>query len=770
MALFGGTTEMAFAREGNKIAEVGQSHGKAVVSGVMCDSVAECILARTGDETHDLASDLRNPEGVITRAADDEGKLAADAGILPREHGSLEPDKRTLKLSARTGWSSIVLAMLMASPSQAIEGGGESSFLEALPVVLSVSRVPAVRADLPGAVTILDERLIRATGYRDLGRLLRLVPGMQTGQERGNSYWVTYHGLGKDYPNQVQILVDGRSVYSPAYMDASSHTGALALAIEDIERIEVLRGSDFATYGSNGYLGLVNIITRHSRDESRANIRLTAGQRGVGDIVARASVQGEDLGMRVTAQSIGDDGFSGLSDSRRIGSVNLRADWRLGSTDWLLLTASHTSARRGMGYPDTLFNGSGLRDETTRAQHARVTWRRDIGPAESVEFSAHHGQERIVDEWTVYSKPPMVPLELAVNANNASRWTSLEVQHRFPATDDLQLAWGAEWRQDSLRAPILFYRQGTQQRDMARLYGNMVWRLDPEWLLNASVLAERVSGLPTRIAPRAFLIWQPTPGFSGRLGYTRAYHQPSIAEQKADSRLIHPSFGLLQRRLLADPSVRAQRIDVIEGGVLFSESRAGTLDVRVFHETVTGLIRRIPIDIPAENPLQAAVQAILGSSSWQNYPRRVRLSGIEYEWHSPRYGGSQFLLTHSLVHTSGGSAAIRRGVASHTASLTWLQDWNGWHSSATLFRRGRMDASTGFLPGYQYMVPAVTQLDASVWREFNIGGHHGEVRLTGLNLLRSRQEVAYNPVQRAMGSRIPNVASRSVYASMSLEF
>src|SRR5690606_4487862 len=131
-------------------------------------------------------------------------------------------------------------------------------FFETLPVVLTVSRLPQPLQDTPGAVTVIDADQIAATGYRDLARLLRLVPGMQVGQERGNDQWVTYHGLGSDYPNQMQVLIDGRAVYSPYYFGGADW-GALPIAIEDIERIEVVRGSDSAAYGSNAFLGVVNI-------------------------------------------------------------------------------------------------------------------------------------------------------------------------------------------------------------------------------------------------------------------------------------------------------------------------------------------------------------------------------------------------------------------------------------------------------------------------------------------------------------------------------
>lgn len=660
--------------------------------------------------------------------------------------------------------------MVFAWPTHALESASETSFLEALPVVLSISRIPAVRADLPAAVTILDQRLIRATGYRDIGRLLRLVPGMQTGQERGNSFWMTYHGLGKDYPNQLRFQIDGHS----AFMDASTHPMIVPLAIEDIERIEIVRGSDYALQGSNGFLGLVNIVTRHSRDEPRSEVRLTAGARGVADLIVRGAAKRDDASLRVTAQRIGDDGFSRLSDSRQIHTANLRADLRLDARNSLTIVADAASSRRGLGFADTRFNGAGLRDERSRAHRLGLNWLQQLGPDTEIEISVHHGKRSVVDEWTASTEAmPQIGLPaitLPVNANFASQWSAIEIQHRFMPTRATRMTWGLEYRRESVRSASLFHGNPKRQRNTARAFLNAEWRFAPDWLFNASAMAEQLTKLPTRVAPRAFLVWQPRPDRSWRLGYTRAYHQPSLFEQHADSRIVHPTLGLLQQRHIANPGIRAQRIDVVEAGLFLNRPAVGTIDVRLFQESIGDLIERIPSALPAQNDLQAAIQDVVGSSGWDNQPRRIHLRGIETEWHSPRISGTQFVLTHSLTSPTGGSRILRRRVASHTASLTWLQDWNGWHSSMTVFRRGKMDASTGFVPDYQYILPALTQLDASVWRTFKLGGHRGELRLTGLNLLRSRQEVAFNPVQQASGSHKPNLASRSLYASLSMQF
>ena len=81
-----------------------------------------------------------------------------------------------------------------------------------------------------------------------------------------------------------------------------------------------------------------------------------------------------------------------------------------------------------------------------------------------------------------------------------------------------------------------------------------------------------------------------------------------------------------------------------------------------------------------------------------------------------------------------------------------------------------MDASTGFLPDYNYVVPAFTQLDVSLWRTVRLGQTSADIRLTGLNLLGRHQEVAHNPLQRISGSKQLNRAGPTVYATVHFAF
>ncbi|HJV28566.1 MAG TPA: Plug domain-containing protein, partial [Aromatoleum sp.] len=134
--------------------------------------------------------------------------------------------------------------LLLAATCAASEAhAGDDPYFEELPQVLSASRMPQALNEAPGAVTVIDRELIAATGYRDLARLLRLVPGMQVGQERGHAQWVTYHGLSNDFPTEMQVLIDGRSVITPSAFGGVDWS-ALPLTLDEIDRIEVVRGTN----------------------------------------------------------------------------------------------------------------------------------------------------------------------------------------------------------------------------------------------------------------------------------------------------------------------------------------------------------------------------------------------------------------------------------------------------------------------------------------------------------------------------------------------
>ena len=180
---------------------------------------------------------------------------------------------------------------------------GEDSFLDDLPVVLSATRLTQAPADAPGSVTVLDRDMIRASGARNISELFRLVPGFQVAMQTGNTPQVTYHGLADEAPRRMLVQVDGRSVYS-AYFISGVEWNQIGVDLDDIERIEVFRGSNSAAYGSNAFLGVANIITRSPSETLGAAVRYRVGDSGVNDVGVRLGQQLGDVAVRLSLSEI----------------------------------------------------------------------------------------------------------------------------------------------------------------------------------------------------------------------------------------------------------------------------------------------------------------------------------------------------------------------------------------------------------------------------------------------------------------------------------
>lgn len=161
-------------------------------------------------------------------------------------------------------------------------------FFAELPVVASVSRLPQRQADAPASVTVVDREMIRASGVRSLSDIFRLVPGFQTFAQSDTTSRVTYHGItdDNDYSPRVQVLVDGRSLHSPLFR-GGVNWALLPVALEDIERIEVVRGSNSVSYGTNAFLGVVNIITVDPSLVRGTAVSTSLGSQGVRDYTVR---------------------------------------------------------------------------------------------------------------------------------------------------------------------------------------------------------------------------------------------------------------------------------------------------------------------------------------------------------------------------------------------------------------------------------------------------------------------------------------------------
>ena len=210
----------------------------------------------------------------------------------------------------------------------------EADFLAEMPTVLTASRLSQSLMDAPNSTTVIDRKQIEASGYHNLADLFRLVPGMYVGFKKGWFHNVT-HTFAAEYARRMQVMVDGRSVYLPSIGGVRWDT--LPLAIQDIERIEVVRGPNAASFGANAFTGIINIITRHPDDVAGRMLRLTAGNHDHQEAEFRWAGRAENSSHRITLGERQDNGFDNDNDDENSRMLSYRGEFELGNRENLSL-------------------------------------------------------------------------------------------------------------------------------------------------------------------------------------------------------------------------------------------------------------------------------------------------------------------------------------------------------------------------------------------------------------------------------------------------
>ena len=604
---------------------------------------------------------------------------------------------RSLFLSVLLGWTGSLCA-------QTPDALSEKDFFTEMPIVLSVSRLPQRLDDTPGAVTILDREMIRLSGARDVADLLRLVPGFQTSTSfESGAPLASYHGAFGQFSARMQVLVDGRSVYSP-YLLGSVSPGMLTVALEDIERIEVLRGSNSAAYGARAMLGVVNIVTRHTGDTLGGLVVVAQGENGIRDRLARIGWGDAETSYRLTMDQRGDDGLKGANGHNQVNRVNLRVDWRPNSRDDVQLRVGGFELNSGKGFQGLVSDP--LRDRNMNSSYVQVDWRRSLDADDDLAFTLAHAEEVSQDSF-------LHPLGPLVDFGGRSRSDTVSLQHTFRSGPDWRIVWGGELRREQINSRPLYNTDEALVTDFTRLFGNAEWRVAPDVILNAGGMLENSSVHGGSFAPRVMLNWHAAAGHTLRAGVSKAYRPPSAYEKFSDVRYL--VGGLPYVTVQSSGNVQSERLLVRELGYLGDFPALGlNFDARLFHEQMDGFVRRTT-STPTD---------FLNNEDFV-------IQGLEYQLKWRPWLDAQLIIgqTYTDIRSTDQSTALAAPELAST--ITFFQKLPGGIDLSVMHQ----DSGTAVLPasGYDDRV-AMTRTDLRLGWPLRVGKNKGEIAVVVQNL------------------------------------
>ena len=149
----------------------------------------------------------------------------------------------------------------------------ELNWLQAESIVFTASRNEQRVLDTAAAVFVISQQDIKRSGATSVPEALRMVPGLQVAQVNSNTWAISSRGFNKVASNKLLVMIDGRTIYNPVFSGTLWRTKDIML--EDIERIEVIRGPGATMWGSNAVNGVINVITKKAGDTQ--GVLVTAG-------------------------------------------------------------------------------------------------------------------------------------------------------------------------------------------------------------------------------------------------------------------------------------------------------------------------------------------------------------------------------------------------------------------------------------------------------------------------------------------------------------
>jgi len=166
--------------------------------------------------------------------------------------------------------------------------------------VTSVSKKPQKILEAAAAIFVITQEDIRRSGAVSIPEVLRMVPGLEVARIDSNKWAVTSRGFNGRFANKLLVLIDGRTVYTPLF--SGVYWDMKDTLLNDIDRIEIIRGPGAALWGANAVNGVINIITKEAKDTQGTMVIAGTGTEEQGGAIRYGGMIGQETHYRVYAK------------------------------------------------------------------------------------------------------------------------------------------------------------------------------------------------------------------------------------------------------------------------------------------------------------------------------------------------------------------------------------------------------------------------------------------------------------------------------------
>jgi len=529
--------------------------------------------------------------------------------------------------------------------------------------VTSVTKHESKLSDSAAAISVITQDDIRRLNITSIPGALRLVPGLDVAEINSHEWAVSARGFDNEYADKLLVLVDGRSIYGTGF--GGVIWSAQNLPMEDIDRIEVIRGPGASLWGANAVNGVINIITKSAKDTQGALV----------------VVEGGTFDQPATTVRYG-------------GTLATNLFYR---TYVKVLNSGGLETSTGQDAPDKTFNvQGGMRLDWEPSDDNKFTLQGDIYRNRLVE------NNDIVSDQIIDNNGPYLQTYNEVNYNSGGnvlgRWThnfsdtqsvtlqayydrfkeeeasaaetqnafDLDAQHRFNLGNRNEITWGLGYRdaiQDFRSSPMVEFPMSSTDDQLFSSFVQDEMTLIPDRLkLTLGSKLEHNSYTGWEVEPSARLLWTPTEHQSAWAAVSRGVRTPDWLDTHANvTLLVLPPSAIapVPQTLMAqgNPNLTSENVTAYELGYRIQPTRHLSFDVAGFYN---------------------AYRDIIATSADPTYTLQTTPSGTPYEQIAVLQDNSR------TGHSFGAEVSARWDVTDSwhlTANYSWLGVHLGMNSN-----------------------------------------------------------------------------------------
>lgn len=519
------------------------------------------------------------------------------------------------------------LTALLSLSSTGAFAYNETDLFNDIPEIASATRISQNVTEVPVSTTVISRELIQASGAIDIAELFTLVPGFQVFTPNANKYTVTYHGASGEFSKNLDIRINGRPVYIPLL--STVDWNSLGISLSDIDYIEVIRGSNVPSYGSNAFMGAINIITKTPINDVNVHLSTTIGSQGRRDQQASMSGKTDKVNYRLSLAHEKNTGIDGLDDGEEITHANIHLGFTPTLFDSFTLTAGITAGYIQSGDPREPLQ---QRDQESNFQH--LQWNHVIDDKNEFTLQLYHNylniktpeylaSELLGDDdltevnyylalasanWNLlpllypnlaaliaanpaypFPSTTVTDFYLPTNGENGLTHTyGAEYQHTYSPNDAVTLATGAGLRYDEAVSKALLDTADTIDEELYFLFSNAEWKLTPQLALNAGFMSEFSSITDPSHSIRLAANYQFDDALTFRASVSNAYRTPSLLEENGQRIYAFPEGVPYDYVVLANDNIEAEQLFSSEVGAIWKlPEYNGYIDLKLFREELS---------------------------------------------------------------------------------------------------------------------------------------------------------------------------------------